>query len=154
MRTIHRNVVAAMIFSKEGKLLMAQKSPQSSGAYVGKWHLPGGGVEENETREEATVREISEELGLDITTYKLKLVDNEGRGSYEKILKETNERVIAEMDFTIYKVNIIDKESTEINITLSPEELSEYRWFEISELGNIELPEPSIILFEKLGYLK
>lgn len=54
------DVVAAIITSGE-KILITKRPP---GSYMeGKWELPGGKVEENETREEALIREIREELG-------------------------------------------------------------------------------------------
>ena len=58
------NVVAAIIRNKEGKILIAQRNLKKSQG--GLWEFPGGKIEENETREEAIVREIKEELEMDI----------------------------------------------------------------------------------------
>ncbi len=58
------NVVAAIIKNKEGKILIAQRNFKK--AQGGLWEFPGGKVEPNETYEEAIVREIKEELNMDI----------------------------------------------------------------------------------------
>ena len=58
-------VVAAVLFW-EGKVLCVQR-PEHEREYVSfKWEFPGGKVEIGETREEALVREIREELSVDI----------------------------------------------------------------------------------------
>jgi 8-oxo-dGTP pyrophosphatase MutT (NUDIX family) len=66
MRTIHRTIVSALIFSKDGKLLMGMKDPKNGGVYADCWHIPGGGVDEGETKEQALRREMLEEVGIDI----------------------------------------------------------------------------------------
>lgn len=55
MRKINRIIVAALIFSKDGKLLMGTKDPRRGGVYSDCWHLPGGGVEEGETLEQPSM---------------------------------------------------------------------------------------------------
>lgn len=63
MKTI--KVVAAVIL-QEGKVLCVQR-PKHEKEYISvKWEFPGGKVEVGESREEALVREIREELSVDI----------------------------------------------------------------------------------------
>lgn len=152
MKTIYRNVVAAMIFSRDGKLLMARQHPKGGGVYIDCWHIPGGGVEEGETKEEAMIREIKEELSLDVSSYDMKLIDDEGSDTAEKTIKSTGERVLAEMKFSIYKITISDKDSSHIKITLDAE-LGEYRWFILEEVKIVKLTPPSAVLFKKLGLI-
>ena len=58
------NVVAAVI-RKNNKYLIVQRNRKK---YLGlKWEFPGGKVEENETFEEALLREIKEELNIKIS---------------------------------------------------------------------------------------
>ena len=58
-------VVAAVIL-QEGKVLCVQR-PENTRKYISlKWEFPGGKVEVGESWEEALVREIREELSVDI----------------------------------------------------------------------------------------
>ena len=57
--------VACLIFNAEGKLLLARRAIEPG---KGMLDLPGGFVEPMESAEEAVVREIKEELGVQVTT--------------------------------------------------------------------------------------
>jgi len=153
MRIIHRKIVSAMIFSKDGKLFLGRKKADGGGVYSDCWHIPGGGVDDGETSKEALKREILEETGIDITKCKYELIDNEGKGVAEKILKDTGERVTCEMDFEVYEIIIDDKNSNEIKISLN-DDLEEYQWVEMSDLPKIKLTPPGAELFKKLGHLQ
>ncbi|MCF8010751.1 MAG: (deoxy)nucleoside triphosphate pyrophosphohydrolase [Clostridiales bacterium] len=56
--------VTAAIIEKNGKILITQR-PRTDKLSL-KWEFPGGKVESGETPEECLVREIKEELNLDI----------------------------------------------------------------------------------------
>ena len=62
------DVVAAVIHDDKGKILIAQRNLKKSQG--GLWEFPGGKIEPNETREDAIVREIKEELGINIRAKK------------------------------------------------------------------------------------
>ena len=152
MRTIQREIVSAMIFSKDGKLLMVQKNPAGGGVYIDCWHIPGGGVDEKESKSQALLREVHEEVGLDVSSYRNELVDDEGTGQSEKTLKGTNEKVMVAMHFNVYQITIYDKNSEDIIIQLE-DELISYKWFAREDLKTIKLTPPSVTLFTKLGYI-
>ena len=63
MRTIHRDIVGGFIFSKDNKLLLGKN--RKGGVYEGSFVVPGGGIEEGETKEIALQREMKEETGID-----------------------------------------------------------------------------------------
>lgn len=57
-------VVAIALVDQDGRVLM-QKRPQGK-AHGGLWEFPGGKVEPGEDPETALIREIQEELGIDV----------------------------------------------------------------------------------------
>ena len=58
-------VAAAVILRGDGRVLLAQRPPGK--AYAGYWEFPGGKLEPGETAHDALVRELREELGLEVT---------------------------------------------------------------------------------------
>ena len=58
------DVVAAVITRPDGSYLLAQRPPGK--AYAGYWEFPGGKIEPGETALAALIREIREELGIEV----------------------------------------------------------------------------------------
>jgi 8-oxo-dGTP diphosphatase len=58
-------VVACALVDKDGRVLISQR-PEGK-AMAGKWEFPGGKVEPGERPETALIRELKEELGIDVT---------------------------------------------------------------------------------------
>ena len=58
-------VAAAALLDIEGRVLIARRPPWKQ--MPGLWEFPGGKVEDGERPEEAVVREVREELGIEIT---------------------------------------------------------------------------------------
>ncbi|MEN8834325.1 MAG: 8-oxo-dGTP diphosphatase MutT [Pacificibacter sp.] len=56
-------VSAVALIDADGRVLLAQRPEGKSMA--GLWEFPGGKIEENETPEQALVRELHEELGIE-----------------------------------------------------------------------------------------
>lgn len=59
-------VAAVALIDSDGRVLLAQRP---AGKHLaGLWEFPGGKIETGETPEHALVRELKEELGIDIST--------------------------------------------------------------------------------------
>ena len=59
-------VVAVALTDAEGRVLMARRPAGKQ--HAGLWEFPGGKVEADETPQAALVRELREELGIEITS--------------------------------------------------------------------------------------
>ena len=151
MREIEREIASALVFSKDQKLLMGKKDPKAGGVYPDCWHIPGGGVDEGETLEQAMIREVKEEVGLDISDYQIEKVSDNEYGRSEKKL-QTGEIVIVNMHFNVFRVDISDKVASEIRVILN-DDLVEYRWFEQNEFASIKQMDAGVRLFRKLGFI-
>ncbi len=152
MRTIHRDIVSALIISKNNKILFGKKDPRKGGVYNDCWHIPGGGIDEDETELEALRREVLEEVGIDTDDKEISLLDDQGRGESEKTLKDTGEKVLCKMNFLVFEVRLkTDDYDTKVKLS---DDLVEYTWKAEFELDDLKLTPPSIALFKRLGWLK
>ena len=59
------NIVTAALIDEAGRVLLSKRA--DSVRYGGLWEFPGGKVEAEETCEAAIIRELKEELGVDVT---------------------------------------------------------------------------------------
>jgi 8-oxo-dGTP diphosphatase len=64
-------VVVAAIIEQQGSFLLTER--QAGTHLEHHWEFPGGKLEEGETHHEALVRELSEELGVNVTVGELAL---------------------------------------------------------------------------------
>jgi len=119
------NVVAA---NGEGKILITQRNLKKSQG--GLWEFPGGKIEKGETREEAIIREIKEELTIEINVE-----------SYlgEKVFE------YPEKSINLIALNCRVKSG---NIYLTEHE--EARWVEKEELNSFEFAPADIFIVKKL----
>lgn len=62
-----RVLVAAAVVIRDGRVLLSQRK---SGTHLaGAWELPGGKVEPDEDPKDAVVRELREELGVEVSVH-------------------------------------------------------------------------------------
>lgn len=122
------NVVAAVIKDDNGKILITQRNLKKS--QWGLWEFPGGKIEQGETREEAIIREIKEELTIDI-----------------KVDSYFDEKVF---NYPEKDINLIALECKKINGDIKLLEHEDYKWVNSSELENFEFAPAAIFIVEKL----
>lgn len=121
------DVVAAFIF-KDGKMLIGRRKPNI--ANEGKWEFPGGKIKLDETLEEAIVREIDEEFGMEIQA-------NEVLGYIQTKIEENFEIKLIGIH-CLTKGDIIHMKDHDL-IT----------WCEIDELQKVNLSKADVLLLSK-----
>jgi 8-oxo-dGTP pyrophosphatase MutT (NUDIX family) len=146
MRTIKRDIVGAFIFSGDNKLLLGK-----TGVYKGEWVIPGGGINDNETKMQALRREMLEETGLDINDYKVEVVEGAISGQSEKKLRDTGEHVKVDMTFYNYVLRL-PKPAAEIKVK-TDDDFIDASWFTMEEIKRMPVSAPTITTLKKLGYL-
>ena len=123
---LHSEVVA-FIYTDTGKVIL-QKRKSNKATYAGVWSITGGHVLAGENNEEAIIREIKEELNLNIekenviyiTTYKSKKIKGD---------------VINNNFISIYNVKISENQFETIEI--QKEELEDIKLCSIEEIESI-----------------
>jgi mutator protein MutT len=120
-------VSAALIFYR-GKLLITQRHAQSH--LGGLWEFPGGKREPGEAFEQCLVREIREELGVDIAVGEL----------FEEIHHDYPEKSV-HLKFFTCKLLAGDPQ---------PLDCAAVRWIEKTQLADFEFPAADAQLLAKL----
>ncbi|WEG08803.1 (deoxy)nucleoside triphosphate pyrophosphohydrolase [Microbacterium horticulturae] len=120
-------VVGAAIVDGD-RVLAAQRGPGRSQA--GLWEFPGGKIEPGESPEEALVREIREELGVDVTV----------GTPVGRVEHDYGSRHIA---LAVYFCGIVEGR-------LTPTEHSELRWMPRTDLGTLQWAPADVPIVEQL----
>ena len=108
-------VVKTIIRSEQNKVLLVKP------IYKETWMLPGGGVDGGESPEQAAIREVSEEIGIDIQVNSLEL-----KGS---IYKKEDDSL-----FLLYESTSRISEST--HFRLSREEVTKLEFYDENEVAH------------------
>lgn len=124
------NVVAAVIKDENEKILITQRNLKK--AQGGLWEFPGGKIEPNETRENAIVREIKEELDIDI-----------------EVKSYLSEKVF---NYPEKDINLIALECKKINGEIKLLEHEDYKWVSENELDNFQFAPADLFIIDKIKY--
>ena len=122
------DVVAAIIKDKNGKILITKRNLKKSQG--GLWEFPGGKIEPNETRDEAIIREIKEELDIDI-----------------KVDSYLAEKVF---NYPEKDINLIGLQCTITQGNIRLLEHEDYKWLNSSELENYEFAPADVFIVNKI----
>lgn len=126
MNPIH--VSAALIFC-DGKLLIAQRHADSH--LGGLWEFPGGKCEPDESFESCLIREIREELGVDISVGEL----------FEEVAHDYPEKSV---HLKFFLCRLLSGEPR-------PLDCAALRWVTRNELVDYEFPAADAQLLTRLG---
>ena len=109
------DIIVGGIIEKDGKILMVKEKKRKC---YGKWNIPAGHLEPNETIIEGAVREIKEETGCDVEATGIAILAN--RVMQDDVLVEI-----------IFSTKLI-KEKIKIN----PEEILDVKWIDKEDVLN------------------
>lgn len=107
--------VLAIIQDRQGRILITQRSQEKHWA-AGWWEVTGGGVSAGETSEQAIVRELAEEVGLDVSDYPLEIIY-----CYENVDLDSGDNYIVDiyrfqLDFTVDDVTLQASEAVDCKL--------------------------------------
>lgn len=122
------NVVAAVIKDENENILITQRNLKK--AQGGLWEFPGGKIEPNETRENAIVREIKEELDIDI-----------------EVKSYLSEKVF---NYPEKDINLIALECKKVSGEIRLLEHEDYKWVPKNELDNFQFAPADLFIIEKI----
>jgi 8-oxo-dGTP diphosphatase len=122
------NVVAAIIQDGD-RYLCAQR--KDHGELAKKWEFPGGKIEIGESNQQALVREIKEELNLDINVNELIGTVNHEYQSFYLVM-------------TCYKCSIISGEIILVDHL-------DFQWLSVKEMRSYDFAAADVPIFDKLG---
>ena len=126
------DVTCALITDNQNCLFSAQRS--STMSLPLKWELPGGKVEPNESAEECLIREIKEELDIEI-----------------EIVKRLASNTHTYPSITIKLIPFVCKH---ISGKIALKEHANFKWLNTNELLNLDWADADIpILYHYLNYL-
>lgn len=118
-------VVAAIIQDEHGNFLCAKRGDWKS--LPGKWEFPGGKANEGEEPTVALVREIKEELSVDI-----------------RVLREFDRTMTGEIDLVCFVCDLVSEKPT-----VSTDH-SELRWVAEKDLGALDWSEADLPAVKKI----
>ncbi|AUC61510.1 8-oxo-dGTP diphosphatase [Cyanobacterium sp. HL-69] len=118
----------AVIVDDEGLILIDKR--RNKGSMANKWEFPGGKFEEGENAQECIVREIKEELGIDIEVGK-------------HLINVKHDYPHLSLTLMVYYARIISGKPQTI-------ECAEIRWVKPEELDNFDFPDANYQIIEKI----
>lgn len=113
--------VAAIIISKDTKTERILLTRRKVEPFKNMWCLPGGHIDNNEMAKNAIIREVKEEIGVEL--------DPSFFGYFDEIIPEKN----------IHAIVLVFTGKWNGEITSNEDEVSETDWFSISQALSIPL---------------
>jgi 8-oxo-dGTP diphosphatase len=123
------HVAVAAIVNQNNEVLISQRAEESHQG--GLWEFPGGKIEKTETVEQALVREILEELGVQLVSFRPLI----------KIIHQYTDRKVL---LDVWRVDGYQGEPSGLEGQL-------FRWQPVRELNALEFPEADIPIVRALN---
>lgn len=117
----YRKTALGILINSDGKILICLSDRDNMD-----WKFPQGGIEQNETAKDAIIREIKEEINVDIED--------------EEILESLSvQSYFFDNGFEIKLHPFLIKYNESKKILISPDEFCDYKWVEPEEVKNLKL---------------
>ena len=125
-----KTVVSAIIVSKNKSILMIKRAHDYKGADIGKdmWDFVGGRIKSGEELKTALSREVSQEIGVEISSWQLVDAINFEMKKGKNKMNRTQ---------LFYLTNL--PEETQLKLT---DQHTSFKWFKLSEMSNLQIIEP------------
>ena len=121
-------VAVGIVFNNKQQVLVGQRVVKDQ--YYKKWEFPGGKLEQNESAEDALIRELKEELSIDVKNFSdLMLVDHDYPDRQVRL-----------------HVFIVDRYSNEIRAA----EGQAIRWVELDRLNSLDFLQGNDVIIDRL----
>ncbi|MBL7206196.1 MAG: NUDIX domain-containing protein [Candidatus Aenigmarchaeota archaeon] len=127
-------VGSAVLVEKDGKFLLGERNKKNAKGF---WVIPGGKVEWGETIEQAAIREIKEETGLDI-----------------EIIKKIGSKEIINTPADYHRVVFFHLARPKNSDLKYNDDLSDAGFFTIDEIKNMKTVKSVEWVLRKAGYWK
>ena len=140
-KVYNKHIGAYGILIRNGKIALIIKT---RGGYKGKLDLPGGGIEHNETPTEALKREIMEEAGVIVVSYKL----------FDTITTNLTWQMTNDTIEDLHHFGILYRVKAKGKLKTTPDGIDSggCKWYEINKLHKDEVTPFVLYSLEKSGY--
>ena len=125
----HKRIGVAVIWNQSGQILIDKRKLE--GTMGGLWEFPGGKIEAGETVVDCIVREIREELAIEITV-----------GEHLMSIEHT---------YPTFQITLIVHHCQYIGGIPQPIASDEIRWVNISDLVNYQFPAANMAIINAIG---
>ncbi|GAB2208250.1 nucleoside triphosphatase NudI [Roseibium sp. ROS1] len=141
---MRQRIIVCPLIENQGAYLLC-KMPSNRGVFPGQWALSGGGLEQGERMTEGLLREISEELGSDLTIEAV-----QPWTFRDDVRTKTYPHGTSEQIYMIYL--IFDCKAANRNVSIN-EEFEDFAWVLPEDLGKYDLNEATRMTLEAKGLL-
>jgi mutator protein MutT len=124
----HKRIGVAIIWDQSGLILIAKR--KAGGTMGGLWEFPGGKIEPGETVSECIVREIQEELAIEITVGDL--------------------AISIEHTYPQFQITLIAHHCQHISGIPQPIESDEVRWVNVADLHQYQFPAANLEIIDTI----
>ncbi len=121
-------VAVGIVFNQDMQVLVGQRVVEDR--YFAKWEFPGGKLEENESVEQALVREFKEEVGIDVLA--------------------SAEFMQIEHDYPDRQVRLFVRTVVKFDGQVQSKEGQALKWVNISELDDLDFLQGNKVMIEAL----